>query len=154
MKLYLYNYKNRSFNFKIYDSIDRLHLFIAATYNVSVISYSDDFGEGGTSYIQATTEIGIPDPSPPLPNVLYSNEKTITIEIPPLMNENGPISLIQVVVVLVDSELSQRFDETLLKGYKEAIEDGTNYYITAELPNEVLKFHTSLEFWQKMPGLF
>lgn len=90
------------------------------------------------------TEIGIPDPSPPLPNVLDSNEKTITIEIPPLMNENGPISLIQVVVVLVDSELSQKFDETILKGYKEALEDGTNYYITAELPNEVWKFHSGL----------
>lgn len=119
-------------------------MYIAATYNVSITAYSDDFGEGGTSYILTTTEIGTPDPSPPLPDVLYSNEKTITIEIPPLMNENGPISLIQVVVVLVDSELSQKFDETLLKGYKEAIEDGTNYYITAELPNEVLKIYSKL----------
>lgn len=91
------------------------------------------------SYVQASTEIGIPDPSPPLPNVLASDEKTITIEIPPLLNENGPISSIHVVVVLIDSELSQKFDETLLKGYKEALDDGTSYYLTAELPNEVRK---------------
>lgn len=56
------------------------------------------------------------------------------------MNENGPISSIQVAVVFVDSELSQKFDETLLKGYKEAMDDGTSYYIAAELPNEVLFF--------------
>lgn len=96
------------------------------------------------SYIQTSTEIGIPDPSPPLPNVLTSNERTITIEIPSLINENGPISSVQVVIVLVDSELSQKFDETLLKSYKEAIDDGTSYYITAELPYEVMHFQSSL----------
>lgn len=92
------------------------------------------------SWIETTTEIGIPD-SPPLPNVLNSNEKTLTIEIPPLINENGPISFVQVVVVLVDSELSQKFDETLLKSYTEAKDDGTSYYITAQLPYEVLSFY-------------
>lgn len=93
------------------------------------------------SWIEATTEIGIPD-TPPLPKVLNSKGKALTIEIPPLTNENGPISSIQVVIVLVDSELSQQFDETLLKGYNEAQNDGISYYITAQLPNEVFSICT------------
>lgn len=79
-----------------------------------------------------------------MPNVLYSNEKTLTIEIPPLTNENGPVSWIRVVVIFVDSELSQKFDESLLKGYAEALEDGTSYYITAQLPNEVSNINKKL----------
>lgn len=109
---------------------------------MSIRSYSDDFGEGGLSWTLSWTEIGIPDPSPPLPNVLNTNEKTSTIEIPPLNNDNGPIQHIHVVVILVDSELSQEFDESLLKGYTAAYEDGTSYYITAQLPYEVLSFTT------------
>lgn len=85
----------------------------------------------------AETDITTPDPVPPEPQVLDSKEKTITIEIPPLVNNNGPITAIHVVVIFVDSELSQEFDENLLKGYKHALDDGLNYYITAELQNEV-----------------
>lgn len=43
----------------------------------------------------------------------------------------------QVVVTFIDSELFQNFDEHLLKDYKNASEDGLNYYIAAELENEV-----------------
>lgn len=85
----------------------------------------------------ADTEIGEPDPVPPQPATLKSDGRTMMIEIPALVNNNGPITAVQVVVVFVDAELSQQFDENLLKGHSQATEDGTNYYITAELPNEV-----------------
>lgn len=118
--------------------IELVNLNPGTTYNISVISWSEDFGEGGIASIVGETEIGIPDPPPPEPKTVRHGGKTLTIEIPPLINNNGPVTALQVVVIFVDSELSQKFDENLLKGYKEAIEDGTNYYITAELSNEVM----------------
>lgn len=111
--------------------------FAGSMYNISIRSFSEEYGGGGLSWISADTEIGEPEPVPPQPTVLKTNGRTITIEIPQLINNNGPITVIQVVVVFLDTELSQQFDENLLKGYAQAVEDGTNYYITAELPYEV-----------------
>lgn len=109
------------------------------TYNLTITSYSTEFGEGGTAWIIGETEIGTPDP-PPQPTVVTREPKTMTIEIPFINNNNGPVTAVHVVVIFVDSELSQHFDESLLKNYKEAQEDGTNYYIAAELRNEKRKF--------------
>lgn len=106
------------------------------TYNITVTSFSDDYGDGGMSWIVAETEIGVPD-MPPEPTIISRDEKTMTIEIPPIVNSNGPVTAVHVVVIYVDTELSQDFDESLLAAYKQAIEDGTNYYITASLNNEV-----------------
>lgn len=115
-----------------------LNLSPASIYNISITSFSSDFGEGGSAWITAETDISVPDPPPPTPTILNNNEKTVTIEIPSnIVNNNGPINAIRVVVVIVDSELLQQFDEHLLKDYKHASEDGLNYYITAELENEV-----------------
>lgn len=85
----------------------------------------------------------MPEPAPPQPNILSADGKTMTIEIPSLINNNGPVSSVQVIVLFVDSELSQQFDESLLKGFKQASEDGTNYYITAQLANEVSEANKS-----------
>lgn len=63
--------------------------------------------------------------------------KTMEIEIPTMTNNNGPISAVYVVVIYVDSEISQSFDEHLLTHYKQAQEDGSSYYIAAELTYEV-----------------
>lgn len=108
-----------------------------STYNISIRSQSEEYGAGGLNWIIADTEIGEPDPEPPQPTTIKSDGRTLTIEIPALVNNNGPITAIQVVVVFVDAELSQQFDEHLLKGFAQANDDGTNYYIAAELQNEV-----------------
>lgn len=121
--------------------IECVDLHPGATYNITVTSHSDFHGDGGMSWIGGETEIGVPD-KPPQPIVKSRKEKTLSIEIPPIVNGNGPVTAVHVVVIYVDEELSQEFDESLLKGYKQAVEDGTNYYITAELNNEV----SSLEF--------
>lgn len=90
------------------------------------------------------TDIGIPDPIPPNATILSKSDKTMTIEIPTFINNNGPVTAIQVVVLFVESELSQKIDTFFLKGYKSAFEEGINYYITAELANEVKYFHYSI----------
>lgn len=112
-----------------------------STYNITVRSYSEEYGEGGVKWIIGETEIGYPDPEPPQPIIRSKNGRTLTIEIPPLSNNNGPVTAVHVVVRFVDSELSQQFDEDLLKDFKQASEDGTNYYIAAELANEVIILH-------------
>lgn len=116
--------------------IELVNLNPGTTYNITVQSVSDEHGEGGTSSIIADTEIGVPDPEPPQPKLIKREGQTMTIEIPPLTNNNGPISAVQVIVVFVDSELSQTFDKDLLKNFNQAQEDGTSYYIAAELMNE------------------
>lgn len=116
---------------------------LGSMYNISIRSHSGAYGAGGLSWITADTEIGEPDPMPLSPTVLTNNGRTTTIEIPQLVNNNGPITAIQVVVVFLDAELSQQFDENLLKSHSQATEDGTNYYITAELPYEVF-------FWSQV----
>lgn len=100
-------------------------------------SFSDDHGEGGVKWIIGETEIGIPDPKPPIPTITNTNGRTLTVEIPPIKNNKGPVSAVHVVVMFIDSDLSQQFEEDLLKGFKQATEDGLNYYITASLTNEV-----------------
>lgn len=117
--------------------IELVNLHPGTKYNITITSESDAHGEGGVSSIIAETEIGIPDPEPPQPKVLKREGNTMTIEIPPLVNDNGPISAVHVVVIYIDSELSLTFDESLLKSFSEAQEDGVNYYIAAELSNEV-----------------
>lgn len=116
--------------------IELVNLNPGTTYNISVQSVSDLHGDGGVSSIIADTEIGIPDPQPPEPKIVRREGQTLTIEIPPLTNNNGPITAVQVIVVFVDSELSQTFDETLLTNYNHAQEDGTSYYIAAEINAE------------------
>lgn len=116
--------------------IELVGLNPGTTYNITVQSMSDEHGEGGISSIVADTEIGDPDPEPPQPKIIKREGQTMTIEIPPLTNNNGPITAIQVVVLFVDSELSQTFDKNLLKNFNQAQEDGTSYYIAAELLNE------------------
>lgn len=110
-------------------------------YNITITSRSDENRLGGSKTIIAETLIGIPDPEPEQPHVISRNGQQMEVEIPNAVNYNGPINQIHVVVVFVDSELSQSFDEQLLKNYNDAQEDGTSYYIAAELDYEVLNLN-------------
>ncbi|KAG4077505.1 hypothetical protein HA402_002932 [Bradysia odoriphaga] len=89
--------------------------------------------EGGVASVTIETEIGIPEPEPQQPTVLSRGDTSLVIEIKPQTNINGPISFYHVIVLYVDNGLVQQFDENLLTNFKQAQEDGTNYYITAEL---------------------
>lgn len=102
------------------------------TYLIQIISNSNQ-GEGGVTSVTIETEIGIPEPEPQQPTVLSRSDTSLVIEIKPQTNINGPISLYHVIVLFVDNGLIQQFDENLLTNFKQAQEDGTNYYIAAEL---------------------
>lgn len=110
-----------------------VNLLPGTKYNITITSRSNEFGDGGSNSIPAETIIGVPFPEPEQPRVIARNGQQLEIEIPNPINYNGPINQIQIVVIFVDSELSQSFDEQLLAHYNQAQVDGTSYYIAAEL---------------------
>lgn len=122
-------------------NFELVNLLPGTKYNVSITSRSNEYGDGGTGSIIAETVIGIPSPEPEQPHVIARNGQQLEVEIPNSVNYNGPINQIHVVVIFVDSELSQSFDEKLLTNYNQAQEDGTSYYIAAELNYEVIGLH-------------
>lgn len=114
------------------NQFELLNLHPGTTYNITVTSIAQNI-KGGEVFMEAETEIGIPDPEPDEPNILSRTSNKITIEIPTIINDNGPITSFQVVVQFVGDEFVQNFNNSLLKTYSESQEDGTPYYITAEL---------------------
>lgn len=123
--------KSSSSNFEL------VNLLPGTKYNISITSRSVDFGDGGSNSILSETIIGVPEPEPAQPRIISRNGQQLEIEIPNPVNYHGPINRIHIIVLFVDSELSQSFDEKILTNYNQAQEDGTSYYIAAELEYEV-----------------
>ncbi|XP_004523145.1 putative tyrosine-protein kinase Wsck [Ceratitis capitata] len=87
----------------------------------------------GNDFLLAITEVGEPSPPPPQPRVVRTTDASMTIEIPPLRNDNGPLSKVLVIVERIDASLSQPFDIELLGSWQKAQDDGLPYYIAAQL---------------------
>lgn len=109
----------------------------ATTYKIYVQSLCESNTQGaskcGTAEVEGTTQIGVPSPMPPSPKVLQTTDKTITVQIKPVKNNNGPVSKVLVIVERVDDLITQPFDSELLGSWKQAEESGLPYYIAAEL---------------------
>uniref|UniRef100_T1P8M4 Protein tyrosine kinase n=1 Tax=Musca domestica TaxID=7370 RepID=T1P8M4_MUSDO len=109
----------------------------ATRYQITVQSLCESNTQGaskcGTSVVEGTTLIGEPSPMPPPPKVLTTTDKTITIQIKPVRNNNGPVTKVLVIVEHVDDAITQPFDSALLGSHSEAEENGLPYYIAAEL---------------------
>lgn len=110
-----------------------VNLHPGTKYNISITSMSKTNEIGGIGFILAETVIGVPDPSPSEPIIKSNDDTTLTIEINPAVNNNGPISYYRVVVISVTDGIHQTFDEDLLKDYKESQDGGLPYYIAAEI---------------------
>lgn len=112
-------------------------LLPATEYNITVRSICEgSSGEAvkcGSDFIRGTTLVGEPSPKPAQPRVLSSTDTTITVEIMPVKNDNGPVSKVLVIVERVDDSILQPFDTDLLDSWKQAEESGLPYYIAAEL---------------------
>ncbi|XP_054725638.1 putative inactive tyrosine-protein kinase Wsck [Anastrepha obliqua] len=113
-------------------SFEITDLHPATEYNITVeaMCAQDVCGNGS---LHASTEVGIPNPLPPQPRIVRTTDSTMTIEIAPLRNDNGPLTKVLVIVERVDESLSQPFDTELLGSWQKAQEDGLPYYIAAQL---------------------
>ncbi|XP_017020464.1 putative inactive tyrosine-protein kinase Wsck [Drosophila kikkawai] len=109
----------------------------ATLYNVTVRAICREQPQGeaecGQATLQASTEVGLPSPSPAQAKILNRTDRTITVELSPIRNDNGPVSQLLVIVEYVDNALSQPFDAQLLGSWQKAQQDGLPYYIAAEL---------------------
>ncbi|XP_002070559.3 putative tyrosine-protein kinase Wsck [Drosophila willistoni] len=109
----------------------------ATQYNISVRAMCADQrgiqSECGQATLMATTKVGVPSPPPSQPKILSRSEHTITIELAPIRNDNGPVSKLLVIVEYVNDALQQPFDEHLLNNWQQAQLDGVPYYIAAQL---------------------
>ncbi|EDV93133.1 putative tyrosine-protein kinase Wsck [Drosophila grimshawi] len=113
----------------------------ATLYNISVRAIcvqkqqqmGDEENECGHATIMASTEVGLPSPAPAQPKILTRTENTITVELAPVHNNNGPVTKLLVIVEFVDNALSQPFDAQLLGSWQDAQQNGVPYYIAAEL---------------------
>ncbi|XP_018329507.1 putative tyrosine-protein kinase Wsck isoform X2 [Agrilus planipennis] len=106
-------------------------------YNILVQALSS-YSDGEVASIILQTEIGDPDNIPFLPTVIKREGSKITVKLNPVMNNNGPVTSYQVVVIDQDSKLF--FQPESLKSFQESKEDELGYYIAAELqPKQVLE---------------
>lgn len=112
--------------------IELLNLHPATTYNVTVTAQNIN-KPGGAHSILVQTDIDTPDPEPEQPKIVSQTDTTRVIEIKQAVNYNGPITAYRVIVIIIDQDIVQNFDEKLLKNYKQSQEDGTNFYIAAEI---------------------
>uniref|UniRef100_A0A336LZZ6 CSON012999 protein n=1 Tax=Culicoides sonorensis TaxID=179676 RepID=A0A336LZZ6_CULSO len=131
--------KERSWNVQPeFNEYELSNLHPATTYNITL--YALQNGDiSANSTIQQTTLVGIPYPKPEEPTILSESDTTKTIEITRTdyvyHNEHGPVSAYRVVVHMVEGDLYQPFDPSLLKDYYGSKEDGLPFYITAEVGN-------------------
>lgn len=112
----------------------------ATLYNISVRAFcvteqqqQEEQNDCGHAHIMDSTEIGLPSPAPGQPKILTRTKQTITIEVAPVHNNNGPVSQLLIIVEKVDNSLSQPFDEQLLGSFQQSQQNGVPYYIAAEL---------------------
>ncbi|XP_017085463.2 putative tyrosine-protein kinase Wsck [Drosophila eugracilis] len=107
----------------------------ATLYNISVQAICRDpqAGQCGHASIEASTEVGQPSPAPAQPKILSRTDRTVTIELSPIRNDNGPLSKLLIIVEKLDNALIRPFDSQHLGSWQQAQQDGVPYYIAAEL---------------------
>ncbi|ALC45915.1 Wsck [Drosophila busckii] len=89
--------------------------------------------ECGHATLSAATKVGVPYPVPVQPKIITRTDYSITVELAPMQNDNGPLSKLLIIVEYVNNALRQTFDAQLLGSWQESQQNGVPYYIAAEL---------------------
>lgn len=115
--------------------VDLIDLHPGTKYNITITSVGEHglSADTGSISLETWTIVGEPDQEPAEPKVLAKDDSSQIIQIEGVVNNNGPVTKYQLVVIKADYGLVQTFDEEFLKSYNESREDGTHYYIAAEL---------------------
>jgi endothelial-specific receptor tyrosine kinase len=108
-------------------------LLPATKYNITICAVSPE-GLGAVFSQIVETRLGEPENQPEPPSIIKRSGNTMEIKIIETSNSNGPITFYLVIVLNKDKQ--QIFDESLLKSYDEAKKRDTAYYIAARLKPE------------------
>lgn len=109
-----------------------MNLHPGTQFNVSVMSMANG-KTGGTSFILLETSIGEPAPLPQKPKRISETPQTITIEIEPQQNINGPVSGCRIIVFHKSVSIIQEFNKKYLSDYQTSRDSGLSYYISGEV---------------------
>ncbi|XP_037956162.1 putative tyrosine-protein kinase Wsck [Teleopsis dalmanni] len=126
-------------------SFEITDLHPATDYNISVDAMCGELTCGSASVVGSTI-VGTPSPTPRQPRILATTDETISIEIPPIKNDNGPVTRVLIIVERLDDLLSQPFDSDLLGTWQSAQKNGVPYYITGELDYQQTDQNRSRDF--------
>jgi len=116
---------------------DLLGLQPGTNYNVSVRAKTLE-GYGTPIFQTFSTEIGTPD-KPQAPIVTESVNRTVTVQLKPVLPTLGPISAYQIIVLNEDNAAIGINKGTVLKSMSVAAAENLTQYITAELKPEEFK---------------
>lgn len=109
-------------------------LLPASKYNITIRAIALE-GEGPWASYVIDTKLGEPDNRPPQPTILNKEDTTLTVRLNGVVNNNGPISAYQVIVINEDAK--QGFQPDKLLPVNEAKAEGYDFYIAAELDPKV-----------------
>ncbi|CAH1103081.1 unnamed protein product [Psylliodes chrysocephalus] len=127
-------YSNNTFQTEL------ITLLPATKYNITLSTISPD-GDGALVFRVIETKIDTPDSEPAKPEIIENRGHQIDIKLLPTSNNNGPVTSYKVIVV--NEDLNQDFDQSILTSYHEANRNDLSYYITAELnPKDINKVFT------------
>lgn len=117
-----------------------LNLQSASRFNITIKARSlNELGPSSSLVVE--TLLGEPDNKPYPPKILSRNGSQMSIKINPVVNNNGPINYYRIVIL--DEAAKGIYVPEYLKNYYQSLENGLNYYITAELrPEEINKSFT------------
>lgn len=105
----------------------------ASKYNLTIRTVSTD-GAGPWTFSIINTKLGNPNP-PPKPVVIERAETTMRVNLNGAVNNNGPVTAYQVIVINDDAK--QGFQPDKLRSAADARQEGYDFYITAELSPKV-----------------
>lgn len=114
---------------------DLLGLQPGTGYNVTLKAKTAD-GYGLPISESFNTEIGAPD-RPERPVVIKAGNNTATIQLKPVLPNQGPISAYRIIVLNEDAAAIGVHKDTPLKSWSEAKMENLPYYIAAELRPQV-----------------
>ncbi|KAF5272849.1 hypothetical protein FQR65_LT00445 [Abscondita terminalis] len=135
-----FNLMNSQYRFSNNTFDTELNFQPGTRYNISLQAISK-FRESAATFKIVETAIGLPDNIPSTPIILKRDGRTMIVQLNPVINNNGPVS--SYLLVVINEDMNPILQRDNFKSYAEAMRDGFNYYVTAEIqPKDVLNNFT------------
>ncbi|KAF5294819.1 hypothetical protein FQA39_LY00303 [Lamprigera yunnana] len=135
-----HNIMNAKYRFSNNTFDTELNFQPGTKYNITLQAVSK-FGESIEIYRILETLIGVPDNTPSTPIIIKRDERTMIVQLNPVINNNGPVS--SYLLVVINNDMNPILQTDNFKSHLEAMRDGSSYYITAEIePKDIVNNFT------------